>query len=284
VLRLGVVSFLNARPLVEGLTDHADIECVFDVPAALPQRLLRGEVDVALVPLIDVLRAGGRLRVVSDACIGCDGQTLTVRVLSRVPPEQIETLWVDPDSHTSVALAQLIWRQQFGRALELQAIHPDEQDAAGLDCVLLIGDKVVSPHRGEFAYELDLGSAWRELTGLPFVFAVWASLAPGPASPGPVAASGLAGRGTLDDLLARARDRGVARASEIAAKHGPRLGWPVELAEHYLTRCMRYTLDERARAGAKRFAKLCAEAGLVPKGANILWARATAAVPHGVRP
>jgi len=174
VLRLGVVAFLNARPLIAGLENDPRIGLVFDVPAALPKRLAHREVDAALVPIIDLMRNADRWQIVSDACIGCDGETMTVRVFSQVPPERIEVLWIDGDSHTSVALAAILWRQQFGRELTLHPLDAARVPTRDLPAVLLIGDKVIDAARGRFAYEVDLGSAWRQHTGLPFVFAVWA--------------------------------------------------------------------------------------------------------------
>ncbi len=103
MLRLGVVSFLNSRPLIAGLESDADIQLVLDVPAALPGRLDRGEVDVSLIPVLDVLRGHGQYQVVSDACIACDGETMTVRIFAQVPPDRIRTLWVDTDVCESVS-------------------------------------------------------------------------------------------------------------------------------------------------------------------------------------
>ena len=120
MLRLGVVSFLNARPLIHGLDRDPRVRCLFDVPAALPGYLERGDVDVALIPVIDLLRSPGHYKVISDACIGCDGETMTVRVFSQVPPDRIETLWVDAASHTSVALVRVLWRELYGRDLQLR--------------------------------------------------------------------------------------------------------------------------------------------------------------------
>lgn len=262
MLKLGVVEFLNSRPLIDGLTREPDVQCLFDVPARLPRRLETGDVDAALIPVIDVLRSMDRLRVVSDACIACDGETMTVRVFSQIPPDRIRDLAVDVDSHTSVALARILWRELYGRELELQGAELRGSGSSKFESVLLIGDKVVDQARGSFAYEIDLGGAWRQHTGLPFVFAVWARAD---------AASVPHGRRDLSELLSAARDRGVARAVEIAETDGPQLGWPVELARRYLTRCLRFVLDERAIAGAELFAEYCRKLGLAPANAAMRW-------------
>lgn len=264
MLRLGVVSFLNSRPLIEGLGEEAGVCCTFDVPARLPALLDQGAVDAALVPLVDVLRRPGHFRVVSDACIASDGETMTVRVFARVPPDRVRTLWADTHSHTSVILADLLWRELFGRCLELRPLEHCAGLPAEAEAVLLIGDKVVDPARASFGYEVDLGGAWRQHTGWPFVFAVWVCRAER-------AAQRPAEQEHLARLLAAARDRGVARADEIARVHGLQLGWPVELARRYLTRCLCFTLTARAVAGAEHFARRAAAAGLVPAEAMIPW-------------
>ncbi len=259
--RLGVVSFLNARPLIAGLDADPHITLRFDVPARLPALLDAGEVDAALVPVVDVLRSAGRYRIISDGCIGCDGETMTVRVFSQVPPDRVKTLHVDGDSHTSVMLARVLWQELYGRNLELHKIDAASTTLDELQSVLLIGDKVINPQRGSFAYEVDLGGAWRQLTGLPFVFALWAA---------PADAAGLTREWhELAALLAAARDLGVQQAAQIADELGPTAGWPTPLARRYLTRCLRYTLDERAQNGMRHFAELCTHAGLLPRDARV---------------
>ncbi len=263
-LRLGAVSFLNARPLIEGLADTPGLRLATDVPARLADRLADGAFDVALIPIIDVIRSAGRYAVVSDACIGCDGETMTVRVFSQQPPHRVTRLHVDGDSHTSVALARVMWRELFDRELEVVPFDADSQPAESVESVLLIGDKVVNPARGSFAYEVDLGGAWREHTGLPFVFAVWAG------APRDSDRAGFsAGQADfLFESIGAARDRGVAQAERIAAEQGPALGWTVPLATRYLTRCLRFSLDARMIEGAERFAELTGEAGAL---APIRW-------------
>lgn len=314
MIRLGVVSFLNARPLIEGLDARPDVQLVPDVPARLAERLQAGQVDAALVPVIDILRSRGSLRVVSDACIGCEGETMTVRVFSQVPPDRIRTLAVDADSHTSVALARVLWRELYGVELELRPLgargaHPNPAREGGADpnptrehaayypttdvvasgvhagecepALLLIGDKVVDPRRGSFAYEVDLGGAWRQHTGLPFVFAAWARCSPETDStcraenePEACASSGmttLVADAELAELLECARDRGVARAREIAEREAAAHGWPAALAVRYLTRCLKFRMDARFVQGANAFAAKVVEAGLAERGSQIGW-------------
>ncbi|MCA9245054.1 MAG: menaquinone biosynthesis protein [Phycisphaerales bacterium] len=254
-LELGAVSFLNARPLIHELDRTPGIRLSTDVPSRLADRLADGAFDVALIPIIDVIRSGGRYAVVSDACIGCEAETMTVRVFSQRPPHTLTRLHVDGDSHTSVALARVIWRELFDRDLEIVPFA-DGARPESVESVLLIGDKVVNPARGSFAYEVDLGGAWREHTGLPFVFAVWAG-APrsGDADFSPAETQ------LLFEALGSARDRGVAIADRIATEQGPALGWTPPLATRYLTRCLRFTLDARMIEGVERFAELTGEAG-----------------------
>ncbi len=251
--RLGVVSYLNSRPLIEGLESAPDVRILYDVPARLPGLLASGEVDVALVPVIDLAQRGEAWKIVSDACIGCDGETLTVRVFSRVLPERIERLHVDGHSHTSVALARLIWRQAYGRELVVQPY--DGAASSQCQAVLLIGDKVVQHRLIDFNHDIDLGGAWKTLTGLPFVFAVWAA-------PRDLPSDDLAVR------LSAARDAGVRRARVIAADLAPGLGWPVELAQRYLSVRLKFTLTQRQRAGMSRFIDMARQAGILPDNAT----------------
>lgn len=257
--RLGVVSFLNARPLIEGLEGpNSGIDLVFDVPSRLGELLDAELVDAALTPVIDLVRPGRAWNIISDACIGCDGETLTVRVFSRVPAAAIRRLHADGDSRTSVVLARVIWRELYGTELAVLPFEP-AAESSEREAVLLIGDKVINPHLPDLDLEIDLGGAWKSLTGLPFVFAVWAARR---------------GRdlGGLADRLEEARDRGVARAAEIAEHAGPGMGWPVELAKRYLVRRLVFTLSERHREGLGLFLDLAKKHGLVPDPPDLVYA------------
>jgi len=284
--RLGVVSYLNAKPLIEGLDADPGIELFFDVPARLPALLDSGEVDAALVPVIDLLNPNRRWRIISDACIGCDGETLTVRVFSRVPPQNVRRLYVDGDSHTSVALARVVWPGLFGHSIETLPLIDSGSTSAGRrpvirddvrdgdagtasrydavganDGVLLIGDKVVTHAPTDLEIETDLGSCWKSLTSLPFVFAAWAA----PESTTREIES-------LSAKLSRARDAGVAAAELIAADFGPGHGWPVTLARRYLAGRLKFHLGPRQRQGMNKFLELAKEHSLVAPAQELVFA------------
>ncbi|MGE5607621.1 MAG: MqnA/MqnD/SBP family protein, partial [Bacillota bacterium] len=140
VLRVGCVSFLNSKPLIWELDQSRDVSLVLDVPSRLLAGLRQQQVDVALLPVIDFQRMDG-LRIVPSSGIGCNGPTLTVRIFSRVPFQQIDALACDSDSHTSVALARIILAERYGlkpRFVDWVAGEPSPCAAR-----LLIGDKVV---------------------------------------------------------------------------------------------------------------------------------------------
>src|SRR4051812_33440292 len=167
-ISLGCVSYLNARPLIYGLEQQPDVNLRLDVPSKLLAGLERADLDVALLPVIDYQRLPG-LKIVPAGGIGSDGETLTVRIFSRVPIAAIKRLACDPDSHTSVALARIILAERY----DLRPEFVELKQGGDEETMLLIGDKVVCERHDGYPYQLDLGGAWKAWTGLPFVFAVW---------------------------------------------------------------------------------------------------------------
>ncbi len=227
-LRIGCVSFLNARPLIQGLVQGGAHRLIFDVPSALLALLQSKQVDVALLPAIDYQRLAGA-RIVPGGCIGCDGPTLTVRLFSRTPIEQMTTLACDPDSHSSVALATIILHHVYGLRPRFVALEDDDEPTPRL----LIGDKVVCPGPSGFDYQVDLGQAWKQWTGLPFVFAVWV------ARPGVEV-------GNLPAQLEKSLQCGMAQLERIITTEARPRGWDDQLARRYMTQYLQYTLDVSA--------------------------------------
>src|SRR3982751_4674794 len=157
-LRVGSVSFLNAKPLIYGLEHAPEVDLGLAVPSRLLDGLRDGRYDVALLPVIDYQRMDG-LRLLTSGGIGCDGPTLTVRIFSPVPIEQIHTLACDTDSHTSVALARVLLAEQYDLRPEFVPLNTlREGQAANGVAQLLIGDKVVAqePPRSLMPHQLDL--------------------------------------------------------------------------------------------------------------------------------
>ena len=250
---VAAVSFLNARPLIEGLEDEPGVKLITDVPSRLLETLILGRADVALCPVIDFQLSPDELCIVPVGAIGSDGPTLTVRVFSRTPMEGVRQVHVDGDSHTSVALLQIIFAELFGRDPEICAL--DSSDVNGSDTapdtVLLIGDKVVhdEPDPYRYPHQLDLGEAWKELTGLPFVFACWMVRA----------GHDLGG---LPETLARRREINRHHINDIVAAHGASSGWPEDLAARYLGEILRYELGARELESVGIFWSRCYELGL----------------------
>lgn len=263
VRRIGCVSYLNAKPLIDGLDGLPDPQVRFDVPSKLLEELLSGGVDMALCPVIDYFRSSVPLEIVCVGGIGCRGATLTVRLFSRVPLDQIKTIHVDSDSHTSVALLRVLLAERLAlrpRIVDFDAHHAAPAPIAGAganpaapyEAMLLIGDKVVTdaPAPELYPHQIDLGESWHALTGLPFVFAVWMTRA-----------------GTeLGDLPARLdaqRQLNAGRLDEIVARHAAPRGWPAPLARHYLGTLLRYNVGEEELDAIRRFAESAYRLGLI---------------------
>ena len=261
--RVGCVSYLNAKPLIDGLDHEPGLSVRTDVPARLLSDLEAGQVEIALCPVIDFFTSTSELVLVPVGGIGCEGPTLTVRLYSQVPIDQITTLHADTDSHTSVALAQVLLLKLFGIRPRMVDYHARERVAEGRieeqpQSMLLIGDKVVtgSPLAVQYPYQLDLGEGWHELTGLPFVFAMWMARA----------------ETDLGDLPARLSahlDANLPQRLLIAERYAQQHGWPSDLAEHYLIDVLRYRVGRLELEAVARFGRLAGELGLADPGRSV---------------
>ena len=248
-LRVGSVSFLNAKPLIYGLETDGSLELTLDVPAKLLDGLLSDRFDVALLPVIDYQRMSG-LRVLTAGGIGCDGPTLTVRIFSPTPIERIAALACDTDSHTSVALARIILAAQYNLRPELMNLDRARHIARPDTAILLIGDKVVCEEPRELPYQLDLGEAWKRMTGLPFVFAAW------------MARDGVE-LGDLPQRLERAKRAGLLHVDQIIRQHAVPRGWPPEIARKYLTHHLNFDIGARQLEAIRLFHQLAYQHGVL---------------------
>jgi chorismate dehydratase len=269
-MRIGAVNYLNSKPLVCGLETLAPgVRVTYDLPSRLSDSLAAGRLDVALVPSVEFFRTPG-YAIVSDACVACRGPVLSVKLYFRVPPNKVCRVALDEGSRTSSALTQILLAELCGVRPRWETLPigcgVNETDA---DAVLLIGDRAIaseeratgsrktsspqSPAPSPFCDVWDLSERWCHWTGLPFVFAMWIA------------------RPDVDvwkmsAVLGAARDEGVRRVEEIAAREAAALGISSELASEYLRDTLHYTLGPEEWAGLRRFYALCVGHGLAPRG------------------
>ncbi len=230
--KIAAVSYLNTVPFIYGIR-HAEglrADILLAPPAECASNYLEHKADVALVPA-GALHLLNDAEIVSGYCIGAERSVRTVVVMSNVPIDKVETIWLDSHSMTSALLTRIL-------AEDLWHIKPEWKEltdyslvgnAGPRDAFLLIGDKVF-PHEGSFAYTWDLADCWRELTGKPFVFAVW-----------------VARKGTdpeLLDLLEKALELGVERIWEAILESGHA---DKDYAYSYLTENIDFLLDYHKR-------------------------------------
>lgn len=248
-LRLASVSFVNSLLLNYGLDRDSTFTLKLAVPSALLAMLQSGDADVALLPTIDYQKLPGA-RVLAATGIACEGPTLTVRLFARQPIERITTLACDADSHTSVALSQIILAERFGVRPRLIPLAQASDDPA--EARLLIGDKVILSEPFGFPHQYDLGEEWNRLTGLPFVFAIWTVRAG-------VNTNGLANR------LKRAKSDGRAALDSLIRQIAIPRGWPAALAHRYLTKYLRFDIGPRELDAIQRFHRYADQYGLIPR-------------------
>ncbi|MBZ0160549.1 MAG: menaquinone biosynthesis protein [bacterium] len=179
-LSLGKVAYINCEPVYYGIERGAvPAECriVEGTPAELNGMLRAGDLDLSVISAIEYAHHSDRYLILPDLAIGSDGPAESVLFLSRVKPSDLDgkPVRLSKDSLTSVFLVKLLLTKMFGvrpwfLPAEVETTGSPQEDVAG---VLMIGDPALRA-KGQFPFTLDLGQGWKELTGLPFVFAVWA--------------------------------------------------------------------------------------------------------------
>jgi chorismate dehydratase len=248
---LGAVSFLNSRPLTISLEPPNDFfDLSYDLPSVCAARLQAGEVDLGLIPAIEYARSPMPYAIVPQVAVGCCGAVLSVRLFYQGSFKNIRRVALDTSSRTSVALLQILLRGHFGMDPQMVAAAPDlDAMLASADAALLIGDPVFSA-MDQGVPSVDLGQAWMEFTGLPFVFAFWA---------------GRQDVLTPDQVrrLAQARVQGAQRIGEIARDFSAESGGDAAFYERYLRDYICFDLGDAEIAGLKRFYALAAQQGLI---------------------
>ena len=239
-VRVGAVSYLNTKPLLYGI-EHSDIrkwiDLTVDYPSEVARQLKDNEIDMGLVP-VAVLPELNEYYIDADYCIGANGPVRSVSVFSDVPLEKVETILLDYQSRTSVALTRILLKHYWKLAPRLIPAYPGYQDEIkGTTAGVVIGDRaflqrMVSP------IEYDLAEAWKAYSGLPFVFAAWVANKELPE--------------TFIDSFNRANEWGLNRIDEVVEANP----FPHYDLQAYFRHNISYRLDETKRMGMNRFLEL----------------------------
>ncbi|HJQ30599.1 MAG TPA: menaquinone biosynthesis protein [Pyrinomonadaceae bacterium] len=252
--RVAASSYLNTAPLIWSFARggrRGEVELLTDTaPARCADMLARGQVEAALVPVIEYQRLP-ETAVVPGVCVGAKEEVHSVVLVTRGKTlDEVESVALSIESRTSAALVEIIFREFVGRAPRLEPFVPQLSDMLERhDAALVIGDPAMTFDRAGLRV-YDMAALWREFTGLGFVFAMW------------MADAGASELVRSVDFAA-ARDEGLAAVEEIAAEYERELGRPRAELFRYLTRNICFELDEAMRAGLELFFSLAHKHGVI---------------------
>lgn len=235
---MGIVSYLNSRPLIYGLKLSPlaeQIELIEDNPARLADMLKNEEIDLGLIPIATIPELK-EYHIVSDFCIATDGEAVTVCLFSEVPLSEIRKVFLDYQSRTSVELLKWIIKEYWG--IQPEIVDAKDEDyrnqISGTTAGLVIGDRAFEQRKlSTFFY--DLGTEWKKITGLPFVFAAWVSNKQLPVD--------------FIKIFNEANAVGLTQLDEIITSHPFGL---YDLKKYY-TYHINYRFDENKRKGMEKF-------------------------------
>jgi chorismate dehydratase len=237
--KVSIVNYLNSAIFVEGLkiAEGFEIDIFLDFPADSAKKLLQNEVDIALAP-VAIIPLLPFSKIISDFCIGSNGEVGTVKIFSEVPIQEVQTIYLDYQSRTSVQLAKILCQYKWNIQPELLPAFPGfQKDIVGNKAGLIIGDRAVRV-LGKYKYEYDLGKEWTDWQGLPFVYATW-----------------IANKEIDEDWLLtfnRHLAEGWKKRPEIIKRY-QHLNTPLFSVETYLNQNIDYILDDSKRKGLETY-------------------------------
>jgi chorismate dehydratase len=233
-MRISAVSYLNTKPFLEGLihVPVPGVELSVDIPSECARKLVEGEVEIGLVPVAVIPQIKTPF-VIPGFGIGADGNVDSVKLYSQVPIQEIRSIFLDYQSRTSIALARILAREKWNISPQwLNATPGYERLISHTTAGVVIGDRTFDMN-GKFPFEFDLAGEWRQLTGLPFVFARWvANKKPGEEFLEKFASSMEYGLRHLDTVIANEKKN-----------------YPSCDVENYLTKSLIFRMDDRFEKG-----------------------------------
>lgn len=252
--RVASVPYVNAIPLVwwfESCAQNSPVKVDYRVPSQLPSLLESKSVDAILVSSIDSIRNPNRT-IADHVCIGSHGKVESVKIVCKAPPQQIESLALDASSMTSNHLAQIILAEHYNINPSTNTLpsNPEAMLQQADACVIIgdIGMTTIIPG----TTTIDLGEAWTNLTGLPFVWALWT----GNESLNPTLAA------HLHQAFLNAKSANSFRP-ELIQYAAEQSGWTSSQVHDYLQNSIRFEFDDSAKKGFELFQSLLLKHKLV---------------------
>lgn len=234
---MGAVSYLNTKPLIYGFNNGEmkdEIDLVVDHPAHIAEMLKNDQIDVGLVP-VAIIPELKEHYIISDYCIGADGEVASVCLFSEVPLKKIESVLLDYQSRTSVELLKILMKEYWMIDPVAESTSSDySKNIKGTKAGLIIGDRALK-QRNISAYKYDLGMEWKKFTGLPFVFAAWIS--------------NKKLSSNFIDSFNKANKTGLQHIEKVVAENPFSF---FDLTKYY-TSYIKYSLDENAKKGLSAF-------------------------------
>ncbi|MEO6167329.1 MAG: menaquinone biosynthesis protein [Chitinophagales bacterium] len=238
-INVTAVSYLNTKPFLYGIEQSpviTQINLTKEIPSFVADSMISGIATIGLVPVAVVPEISGA-QIISDYGICSNGEVGSVCIYAQCPIEEVETIYLDYQSRTSVELAKILLRDFWKVNPVLKKTVPGyESGITGSTAGLIIGDRSLQLKK-KFRYCYDLGQAWKELTGLPFVFACWVTNRP------------------LDELFVitfkEALKKGI-ESVEIVARQNESFYPDVDTLD-YLNNKIQYHLTAEMRKGMETF-------------------------------
>jgi chorismate dehydratase len=265
IMRIAASTYLNSAPLVysfaQGNLRHRYTFLGDTAPARCATLLAEGRADVALIPVIEYQRIQG-LKILPGVAVAAKQKVRSVLLAARRPLAEVRQVTLDTSSRTSQTLIRIILAKQYGIQPKFTERTPNdaaycENMLEASDAALVIGDPALrlaasAEQLGVQIY--DLADEWRALTGLPFVFAVWAIRAGAVCAP----------RSLVHDFIA-AKEEGLTKLEELATSYAATLQLPRTEMLDYLRESVNYELDEENIAGLRQYFELAYESDLIPE-------------------
>lgn len=241
-IKISAVSYLNSKPFVYGLTHSKLLEKIdlsLDIPSLCAKKLKENTVDIGLVPIAAIPEIKGA-NIITDYCIAASGRVRTVVLVSEVPLNQISTIILDYQSRTSVRLVKILANNHWKISPKWKEGGTDyiNSEIAGTTAGVVIGDRVFTVEN-KFPFVYDLGEAWKELTGLDFVFACWVANKPIDQQ--------------FTDEFSKVLKSGISHIPEVIEEY--RQLYPTFKLDGYFRENIFYVFDESKRRGLELFWK-----------------------------